>query len=980
MNPLAFVFSLVPLLPGQGTSPPSGIYALEILKDSPSVYYRFEDAPGGHLKVARNSSKANPAGPDGVYGSGVKLSSGVPGIGGTAASLDGNCVVEIPSHKVFGTEDLSVELWFRTSQPLNRNYWPGSASLVSRVTGGFGSGDWCILGGKGAQGKGGQVLVGVGPRDGGDHVLASPEGLNDGEFHHLVWTRGANGSNRLFVDGVLRGELRDGGKPIANTRPIHIGGEKLETGGSYFTGEIDELAFYGTVLPEDRVKAHFASGKVDPRLPKPSAMLVDFTRDVLPIFRKSCFRCHGPEKDKGGFSLANHLRAMEGGDEGAAILPGNSAASLLVRRIAGLDEEGAMPPGGEGLSAEQVSIIRAWIDQGATWPKTSDATDPRAAGDARHWAFKTLEKPKVPDLGHPWIASPVDAFILAKLRAAGMEPAPPAPREALLRRVFFDIVGLPPTPGEIASFIEDTRPDAFERVVDRLLASPAYGERWARHWLDLVRYADSGGYETDVYYEQAWRYRDYVIRSFNEDKPYDRFLMEQVAGDEIWPGQQGIQDAVAVWTLGEWPNALDAYPEMLEYFRRTDQVSTLGEAFLGLTFGCANCHNHKYDPITQRDYFGLEAIFAASETWNKNTGAKAWGKGERTAFRALRHAGKPAQVHLLTRGDLGKPTKLIGPALPWFLPGGGPLPGGPDEAEQRRARLARWLVSDQNPLTARVIANRIWQWHFGQGLAPTPNDLGTQGVSPSHPELLDWLATELSGNGWSLKRMHRLIVLSSTYRQSSVREPKAIETDPQNRLLAGFSRRRLEAEEVWDQLHAVSGTLDMKSFGAPFVPRLTPEELHGMYDLEGKRELKWPVTADQHRRGIYILNRRSFRFPFFESFDPPGTATSCPVRQTTTVPAQALTLLNNRMVGEQAEAMAKRLARESGTDLDALVKRAWLLAYNRRAGDSEIRSALYFIAKAEADHRQSGSQDPRHSSLVEFCMGILNTTEFIYSN
>ena len=246
--------------------------------------------------------------------------------------------------------------------------------------------------------------------------------------------------------------------------------------------------------------------------------------------------------------------------------------------------------------------------------------------------------------------------------------------------------------------------------------------------------------------------------------------------------------------------------------------------------------------------------------------------------------------------------------------------------------------------------------------------------------MLDWLASELSGNSWSLKRLHRLIVLSSTYRQSSVRDPIAIEKDPQNRLLAGFSRRRLEAEEVWDQIHSISGILDGKSFGVPFVPRLTREELQGLYDIEGKLELKWPVTTEQHRRGIYILNRRSFRFPFFEAFDPPGNAASCPVRQTTTVPAQALTLLNNRIVGEQAGAMAKRLRRESGAELEALVKRAWLLSFNRRPDEAELQIALRFISKAEKEHKQSGSGDPRLSALVDFCMGIMNTTEFVYSN
>ena len=278
------------------------------------------------------------------------------------------------------------------------------------------------------------------------------------------------------------------------------------------------------------------------------------------------------------------------------------------------------------------------------------------------------------------------------------------------------------------------------------------------------------------------------------------------------------------------------------------------------------------------------------------------------------------------------------------------------------------------------MANRIWQWHFGQALAPTPNDLGTQGVPPSHPELLDWLASELLENGWSVKKLHRLILLSSTYRQSAIRDQKAIMADPQNRLLAGFPRRRLEAEEVWDHLHAVAGTLDMKSFGSPFVPKLSPEELQGMYDLDGKLELKWPVTTEQNRRAIYMLSRRSFRFPFFEAFDPPNTAASCPLRQTTTVPAQALTLLNNRIVGEQARAMAERLTRESGADLKSLVNRAWLFAYSRKADEAELRLALQFIIRAKAVHRQAGAKDAHASALTEFCIGVMNTTEFIYAN
>ena len=956
----------------------AGMYPDEVLKDGPVGYYRFE-AEETDGRTVRNASDAAVRGVDGVIGQGVKIGAG--GIVGKAVSFDGHGAMEIPSDPAFNAENVSVELWFRSTQAFERPYWPGSASLVSKVTPGNGSGDWCILGGsKGGGRNDGHVLVGIGPKGGDDHVLATPTGLNDGQFHHVVWTRGEDGQNRLYVDGMLKVSLRDGGGKIGNTRPIQIGGETRETGGSFFEGEIDELAIYAGVLPEDRVKAHFAVGKVDPRLPKPATAAVDFVRDIKPIFRDACFKCHGPEKEKGGLSLVAKARAMEGGDTGAGILPGNSAASALVHRIAALDEDTAMPPEGERLSATHVGLVRAWIDQGAVWPAGADELDSRLAKVASHWSFKPLKRPPVPKREDAWITSPVDAFILEKLDAAKLSPAPPADKEALLRRVSFDLIGLPPSPEEISAFAADTGADAFAVVVDRLLASTAYGERWARHWLDVVRYADSGGYETDIFYEQAWRFRDYVIRSFNVDKPFDRFLMEQVAGDELWPSQAEMQDAVAVWTLGEWQNALDAFPDMLEYVRRTDQVSLLSEAALGLTVGCANCHNHKFDPITQRDYFGMEAIFAASETWNRNTGEKAWGKGERTAYRAVRHAERPLAIHLLTRGELTKPTRLIAPALPAFLPGGGALPGGPDEAKQRRALLARWLVSPENPLTARVIANRIWQWHFGQAIVPTPNDFGTQGAPPSHPELLDWLASELRENGWSMKGLHRRILLSSAYQQSAIRDPRATEEDPQNRWLAGFPRRRLEAEEVWDHLHAAAGTLDLKGFGPPFVPKLSPEELQGMYDLENKPELKWPVTHEQDRRAIYILNRRSFRFPFFEAFDPPNTATSCPVRQTTTVPTQALTLLNNRIVGEQARAMAGRLSLEAGSEVALFVKRAWLLAYSRNASESELKLAVQFIEEAEAARAKSGATDAHAAALVEFCMGIMNTTEFIYTN
>jgi mono/diheme cytochrome c family protein len=970
----ALALSAVP-----GTNP----YAEEVLQDEPAVYFRFEDGDPKQGAPVHNASTAKQTGPDGIYQQTVKHVAGPSAIGGRAASFDGAGSIEIPHHPLFDAEDLSVEFWFRTSQPFDRKFWPGSAALVTKATAGWGSGDWTILGGglKGGENEG-RVLAGVGPKDGDDLVLASGTGLNDDLFHHVVWTRTGTGRNYLYVDGTLCATGQDKAGTINNARPIQIGGDKGDSRGSFFKGEILAFAIYPHLLAKERVQAHFIAGHIDPRLPPPATRAVDFVRDIKPLFQKTCYKCHGLEKDKGGLSLATRARAMDGGDDGRVIAPGKSALSPLVRRIAALEEDDTMPPEGETLGAAQIGLIRAWIDQGAIWPESADEIDPQIAKSAEHWSFKPLIRPAVPSPSNPrWANSPIDAFILARLDQEKLHPTPPATKEALLRRVTFDLTGLPPSPDEIRAFVRDARPEAYADVVDRLLASPAYGERWARHWLDLVRYADSGGYETDIYYEQAWRYRDYVIRSFNEDKPYDCFLMEQVAGDELWPDEaEAMQDAVAVWTLGQWQNALDAFPKMLEYVRRTDQVVTFSEAMLGLSVGCANCHHHKYDPISQRDYFGLEAIFAASETWDKNRNRKAWGKGEQSSYRIYRHAPTPTTIHLLARGELDQPRGRVSPALPTFLPGGGSLPDGPDEHNQRRSRLARWLVSPQNPLTARVMANRVWQWHFGQALAPTPNDLGMHGLPPSHPELLDWLASELMAGEWRLKKLHRLILLSSTYRQSALREPGAIAIDPQNAWLAGFPRRRLEAEEVWDHLHATAGTLDRKAFGKPFVPKLSPEELAGIYGLDDKPGNKWPVTEEQNRRALYILNRRSFRFPFFEAFDPANNGASCPVRQSTTVPVQALTLMNNPTVADQARAMAGRLTRDAGTNLRKWLQEAWLLAYSREASDSELMLALEFINQSEAAHAMTGHAASRATALIEFCLAIMNTAEFIHTN
>ena len=713
------------------------------------------------------------------------------------------------------------------------------------------------------------------------------------------------------------------------------------------------------------------------------AVAVDFVRDIKPIFVARCYDCHGPGEERGGLSLAGRRLALAGGDHGPALVPGSAETSALVRRLTGRDAP-AMPFEGDPLPAEEIELVRLWIDQGAPWPAAAEDADPRLVAAERHWSFQPLSKPPVPS-GGPRAeaasvpaddprraAAAIDAFVAARLTEDGLAIMPPADPVTLLRRATFDLTGLAPSPEEVAAYATDTRPQAYPELVERLLASPRYGERWARHWLDVVRYSDSGGYDTDIIYEQAWRYRNYCIRSFNDDKPFDRFLEEQVAGDELWPERAvDLADAVAVWTMGQWPNAFDAFPDKLAAVRRNDQVTTLGEAMLGLTVGCANCHHHKYDPLSQRDYFGLEAVFAASETFNKKTGKVAWAQGETAHFRGLRHAAAPVPIHLLRRGDLGQPAGIVEPALPAFLPGGGPLfADGVDRPAERRARLAKWITAADNPLTARVIANRVWQWHFGRGIVDTPNDFGTQGAAPSHPDLLDWLAVDLRDHGWSLKRLHRAIMLSDTYRQRGGREPQAVAADPQHVLLCGFPRRRMEAEAVWDRLLQASGALDLHPVDDPFVPPLSDEELQGLYDIGGNpRENKWKPTAAQGHRAIYMLNRRSFRMPLFEAFDQPPNSVSCPVRQVTTVPGQTLALLNGELALEQARGLQARLAREA-PDPEERLARAWLLAFARPIREQERSIARTFLAGRPGEATTD--------AWTELCLALINANEFVY--
>ncbi|HEX3148889.1 MAG TPA: DUF1549 and DUF1553 domain-containing protein [Gemmataceae bacterium] len=676
-----------------------------------------------------------------------------------------------------------------------------------------------------------------------------------------------------------------------------------------------------------------------------------------------------------------------------------------------------------------------------------------AAPPEEHWAWKLPVRSAVPaGMG----ANPIDAFIRARLTIAKLTPAAPATREHLIRRVTFDLTGLPPTPEEIDGFVNDKSPDAWARVVDRLLASPAYGERWGRHWLDLARYADSNGYEFDEPRPDAWRYRDYVIRSFNADKPFDRFILEQLAGDEALPNDRDARIATGFNLLG--PDMTDASDQVQRRHNTlTDMTDTAGLAFLGLTIACARCHDHKFEPLPQTDYYRLQAFFtpadfrrdlpiatatekvaqdAAARDYlaktkairddiaaiegphrtklfesklaklsaeaqaahrtpaDKRTGgqqelvaetekkvaitaaeiAAAMNSDERMeliarqkelkAFDALKppplpiamgladKAGAPPKTHLLERGELSRPAAEVRPGFPTAL-GGKSI----ETDAGRRLALAKWIASPDNPLTARVIVNRLWQHHFGRGIVATPSDFGIRGERPTHPELLDWLACELVAGDWQLKRIHRHILLSETYQQSTNAGVGTRNADPDNHLLARMSRQRLEGEAVRDALLAVSGRLN-RTAGGPGVV------LPGIAGPGGGAKAA-PVStdpADHVRRSVYLFARRNKRDPFLEAFDLPDSNLSCPKRERSTTAPQALAMLNANEAAEAAKALAERLQREGSSDGER-VERAYRLVLGRSPSTAERERAMEFL---------------RGSPMSELCRALLNLSEFVY--
>jgi len=790
-----------------------------------------------------------------------------------------------------------------------------------------------------------------------------------------------------------------------------------------------------------------------------------FELKIRPVLADHCLRCHGPERQRGGLRLDSREQALTGGDTGPAFVVGKPAESLLMKSVRHQDDL-KMPPDGKGLTAEEIAALDEWIKTGAKWPAASAAGDgkprykPGTLGPEERtwWAIQPITKPTPPNVE---ASSPIDAFVNAARTKAGLKPSPQADKAMLIRRLTFDLTGLPPTPKAIQEFLNDDSEDAYAKLVDQLLAKPEYGERAARFWLDLVRYADSDGYREDKFRPHAWQYRDYVIRSYNADKPYDRFVKEQIAGDELYPNDPEALRATSYLRLWqyEW-NQRDVLGQFT--FILNDITDVTADVFLGLGMGCARCHDHKFDPILQKDYYRLQAFFAnldfrAEAVYDKPGEREAhdrrlaeWqaksaevrakievllkpirereiktaaGKfpteikaifdkpaGERTprerqlfdlAFRQVtleferaetkltkeKKAEYEALAKLLEALAKAKPLEPLveivrdfpGEAAETLIPGKSKLgsiePGfltilDPEAVKVtptaagtgRRTALAEWLTMPSNPLAARVIVNRVWQQHFGKGISATPSDFGRLGEKPSHPELLDWLASDFVRHGWSIKRLHRMIANTDAYKQSSfAADPVTGKLkDPENRLLWKMPVRRLDAEQVRDTMLLVSAELSPNPIGLP-------------------------VDAGKPVRSLYTRQMRNAPNALLAAFDSTDGLTSCACRNTTTTATQSLLLLNGEVVLARATAFAKSVLAEEPNDPIKRIRLAYQRVYGRLPNSEEEEAARKFlVAQARKTMgKDTKPTDPvtpaaRVAAYVDFCHVLLNSSEFLY--
>jgi mono/diheme cytochrome c family protein len=832
----------------------------------------------------------------------------------------------------------------------------------------------------------------------------------------------------------------------------------------------------------------FSAG-TNSRAAAPVANAISFERDVRPILKAHCFQCHGEgEKLKGGLDVRLRRSLVRGGEHGPAITPGQPEKSALVELI----QKGEMPKAERKLTPAEVRTITQWIAGGAKTLRPEPESlgkEPYFTEEERgFWAFQPVKRPAVPrwQSGEP-VKNSIDAFLLAKLRTNGLAFSPEADRATLIRRASFDLLGLPPTPEEVAAFVADKSPSAYERMIDRLLESPDYGERWARHWLDVAGYADSDGYtEADTVRNHSYKFRDYVIRSLNADKPFDRFILEQLAGDELVPqphknlSADAIEKLTATGFLRMAPDG-SASAEIESKITRNavvaDTIKIVSTSLLGLTMGCAECHDHRYDPIPQADYYRFRAIFEPALDWKnwrapaarlvslytdadrekaktveadaakldaqrkqkeegyinatfekevaklpeamreaardarmtvaeKRTAAQkqllkenpslnvspgslylydskaAADLKKMTEETAKVRAGKPVEdfLHVLTepagvappvtqlfyRGDPDQPKQSLEPAEPLIFaathPAKIPAKDSSMSTSGRRLAFARSLTDGQHPLTARVLVNRAWLHHFGRGLVGTPGDFGFLGERPTHPELLDWLASEFVAQGWSLKKLHKLILTSRAWRQSSARSAEAERIDPDNRLLSRMNVRRIESETIRDAMLAVSGKLNPKQFG-PAVPVMEDDVGQIIIgkenkDGEGKPGAAIDLNGEEFRRSIYVLVRRSRPLGMLDAFDAPIMEPNCDARSATTVAPQSLMLMNNKQVIEMSEHFARRVEREAGAEPRAQARRAWELAFSKRPTSAQIEASVKHLAAQTGFYRAENAKAP----------------------
>ncbi len=797
-----------------------------------------------------------------------------------------------------------------------------------------------------------------------------------------------------------------------------------------------------------------------------------YARKVRPILEARCYRCHGGTKVRGGLRINSRSDLLEGGDSGPAVSLEEPAESLLLGAVNYQDFE--MPPDGR-LSDAEIEVLTQWVSAGVPWSsETPRAPDGGRTMTARgdeppesFWSFQPVVRPRPPGVANSgWAATPVDRFVLGKLEAHGMAPSGPAAKSDLLRRAYYNLIGLPPSPEAVATFVEDDTPDALARVIDRLLASPRYGERWARHWLDLVRYAESNGYERDGAKPFVWRYRDYVIRALNSDKPYDQFLVEQLAGDELERPSPETMIATGYYRLGLWQDE-PVDPEQELYEDLDDIVTTTAQAFLGLTLNCARCHDHKLDPIPQRDYyrflaffhginrygvrspesvarFSLRSVGTREERREQKERVDAYKReladvtrrleeietmvyedlppNEQEDFvheqhkirlvksrvpRVLRpeqleqyialrahhtrlQRAKPAALrqalcitemgprardtYVLARGNAHARGEPVQPGFPEVLspPAPGISPPSQDGATSgRRLALARWIAGPQNPLTARVMANRIWQHHFGRGIVRSYNNFGLAGDAPSHRHLLDWLASELVRNDWKLKPLHRTLMLSSVYQMASTAREEPLARDPRNDLFWRYDMRRLGAEEIRDSILAVSGELNFRMFGPSIYPEIAPEVLAG----QSQPGAGWGTSspAERARRSIYIHTKRSLPVPLLAAFDAADPDATCPVRFATTQPAQSLAMINGPFLHRRAAALARSLHEDAGTATMSQVRTVLRRVLQRGPSSGEVDRGLRMIERLTERHGLDRAEAVQH-----FCLMAFNLNEFVY--